>query len=401
MAAYEDPARILTALTRASHLSTFEDLPALVAAHATRAGLGRVGIFLADLQQDVLRELTGRGLDAGHGGEELRIDATLAGRAFQQGLGGAVSDGRGRHWVPILDGTERLGVLRVDAVPAGGADGKAREDLASLLGLLLVSKRAYSDSYARLTRTRPMSPSAEMQWTLMPPQVFSNGRVTIAAAMEPAYETAGDAFDYALAGQTVHLALFDAMGHDTAAGLTANLAVATCRSHRRRGAGLAETGTVIEAALMEQFHRARYATGVIADLDLDTGHLSWVNYGHPPPVLIRGGRWTTILKCPPTHPLGTDLGLTPTVCREQLEPGDRLLFHTDGITEARDAKGRMFGLDRFVDFLVRHHADEVSLPETLRRLVHSVLDYHDGVLDDDATVLCCAWHGLGSQRTAV
>ncbi|MFF8882115.1 PP2C family protein-serine/threonine phosphatase [Streptomyces flaveolus] len=401
MAAYEDPARVLAALTRASHLSTFEDLPTLVASHATRAGLGRVGIFLADLQQDVLRELTGRGLDAGHGGEELRIDATLAGRAFQQGLGGAVSDGRGRHWVPVLDGTERLGVLRVDAVPAGGADGKAREDLASLLGLLLVSKRAYSDSYARLTRTRPMSPSAEMQWTLMPPQVFSNGTVTIAAAMEPAYETAGDAFDYALAGQTAHLALFDAMGHDTAAGLTANLAVATCRSHRRRGADLAETGTAIEAALMEQFHRDRYATGVIADLDLGTGHVSWVNYGHPPPVLIRGGRWTTVLKCSPTHPLGTDLGLTPTVCREQLEPGDRLLFHTDGITEARDTNGQMFGLDRFVDFLVRHHADEVSLPETLRRLVHSVLDYHDGVLDDDATVLCCAWHGPGSQGAAV
>jgi hypothetical protein len=391
---------MLTALTRASHLSTFEDLPTLVAAHAARAGLGRVRIFLADLQQDVLRELTGRGLDAGHGGEELRIDATLAGRAFQHGLGGAVTDGRGRYWVPVLDGTERLGVLRVDSVPAGGAGGEAREDLASLLGLLLVSKRGYSDSFARLIRTRPMSPSAEMQWTLMPPQVFSNGRVTIAAAMEPAYETAGDAFDYALAATTAHLALFDAMGHDTAAGLTANLAVATCRSHRRRGAGLAETGNAVEAALLEQFHRDRYATGIIADLDLGTGYLSWVNYGHLPPVLIRGGRWVTTLSCPPTHPLGTDLGLTRTVCQAQLEPGDRLLFHTDGITEARDAAGRMFGVDRFADFLVRHHADGVSLPETLRRLVHSVLDYHDGVLDDDATVLCCEWHGPGRQAAA-
>ncbi|MFI1423031.1 hypothetical protein ACH4VX_34750 [Streptomyces sp. NPDC020731] len=124
MAVYEDPARVLTALIRASHLSAFEDLPTLVAVYADRAGLGRVGIFLADLQQGVLRELTGRGLDAGHGGEELRIDATLAGRAFQQGMGGAVSDGRGRHWVPVLDGTERLGVLRVDAVSTGERAGR-------------------------------------------------------------------------------------------------------------------------------------------------------------------------------------------------------------------------------------------------------------------------------------
>jgi serine phosphatase RsbU (regulator of sigma subunit) len=388
---YENPARMLVALTRASHLTTFEKMSALVATHAERAGLGRTSIFLADLQQDVLREVTGRGIDAGDGGEELRVDATLAGRAFQKGLGGAVTDGRGRHWIPVVDGTERLGVLRVD-VTAAAPDREAMQDLASLLGLMLVSKRSYSDSC-----TRRMSPSAEMQWTLMPPQTFSDGRVTIAAAMEPAYETAGDAFDYALAADVAHLAIFDAMGHDTAAGLTANLAIATCRSHRRRGAGLSEAGSAIEAALLEQFRHSRYATGILADLDLTTGYLSWVNYGHPLPVLIRGGRWVTTLACPPTHPLGTDLGLSATVCREQLEPGDRLLFHTDGVTEARDTGGQQFGRDRFVDFVVRHHADGVPLPETLRRLVHAVLDYHDGFLADDATVLCCEWHGSTPQ----
>lgn len=141
--------------------------------------------------------------------------------------------------------------------------------------------------------------------------------------MEPAYETAGDAFDYALAADTAHLAVFDAMGHDTAAGLTANPAVATCRSHRRRGAGLAGAGAAVEAALLEQFHRSRYATGILADLDLVSGTLRWVNHGHPPPVLIRGGRRATTLACPPTHPLGTDLGLAATVCKEQPEPGVR------------------------------------------------------------------------------
>jgi serine phosphatase RsbU (regulator of sigma subunit) len=352
-------------------------------------------MYVVDMQEVVLREATGEGLDAGEGGQDLRIDATLPGRVFRgvQPLS-APADGRVQHWYPILNGTERLGVLRVDTDHEPDAQTRAAMgDLASLVGMLLISKRSHSDAYARLTRVNPMSVSAEMQWTLMPPRTFANKRVTIAAAMEPAYATAGDAFDYALGGDTAHLAVFDAMGHDTSAGLTANLAMATCRNQRRQGKSLAEARDAIETMLVEQFAQSHYATAVLADLDLKTGVLTWINCGHHPPVLIRGGRWTAHLECHPTHPLGTDLGLDVSLCREQLEPGDRLLLYTDGIIEARDAKGHEFGRDRFVDFVIRHQADGLPAPETLRRLVHAVLTHHDGQLGDDATVLLCEWHG--------
>ncbi|MET9799628.1 PP2C family protein-serine/threonine phosphatase [Streptomyces sp. NPDC006368] len=408
---------MLRGLLRASHLATFEQLPSLMARHAAGAGLDRARFYVADLREEVLREATGEGIDAGAGGQELRIDATLAGRVFQSMRAlSATVDGRRQHWLPILDGAERLGVLLVEtgAGPEAGthagasadahadeagdeagddAGDEAMRDLASLMGMLLVSKRTHSDSYARLTRLCPMSVSAEMQWTLMPPRTFANHRVTIAAAMEPAYATAGDAFDYAIAGDTAHLAIFDAMGHDTAAGLTANLALATCRNQRREGADPTEAARAIETMLIEEFARDRYTTGILADLDLATGLLTWLNCGHHPPVLIRGGRWTTTLTCAPTHPLGTGLGLPATLCREQLEPGDRLLLYTDGITEARDADGHEFGRDRFVDFIIRHQADELPVPETLRRLVRAVLEHHDGKLNDDASVLLCEWHG--------
>ncbi len=61
----------------------------------------------------------------------------------------------------------------------------------------------------------------------------------------------GDAFDYAVAGDTLHLAVFDAMGHDSTAGLTGNLAVAACRNNRRQGVDLATTSERIENALIE------------------------------------------------------------------------------------------------------------------------------------------------------
>lgn len=395
MTSLEESARMFHALLRSSHLCAFEELPVLISRHAAEAGLHRARFYVADVQEVVLREVTGRGIDAGQGGQELRIDATLAGRVFTSGrTHSATTDGHAQHWLPVLDGTERLGVLSVGTMqPPDEQTCAAMQDLASLLGMLLVSKRHHSDAQARLTRIHPMSVSAEMQWTLMPPRTFSNKRVTIAAAMEPAYATAGDAFDYALAGDTAHLAVFDAMGHDTSAGLTANLAMATCRSQRRQGNGLVEARDAIEANLLEQFTQSRYATAVLADLDLASGLLTWINCGHHPPVLIRGRRWTTHLDCPPTHPMGTGLGLPVTLCREHLEPGDQLLLYTDGIIEARDDQGREFGRDRFVDFIIRGQADGLAAPETLRRLVHAVLDHHNGRLNDDATVLLCEWHG--------
>ncbi|WP_149264932.1 PP2C family protein-serine/threonine phosphatase [Actinomadura sp. K4S16] len=391
---------MLTELLAASHLMSMEQLPGAVARHAADHGLHDARIYVVDLQQTVLRLLTGKGPDAGQdpGSEapELRVDGTVAGRAFQTmepAAGQGLDDGRRQYWVPILDGAERLGVLRVTVRRDDARAHEEAESLAGLVALIIVSKGPYSDSYSRLVRTRDMTVSAEMQWRLLPPMTFANDQVVIGAALEPAYMLGGDTFDYALAGDTVHLLIFDAMGHDTAAGLTSNLAVAACRNSRMQGAGLVEAGEAIEAVLHEQDPTGRFVTGVLAELDLPSGVLSWVSYGHPPPVVIRGSRWVTTLECPPGAPLGTGLGVRPEVCTEQLEPGDRILFYSDGIVEARDPEKHEFGLDRFVDFIIRREADGLSVPETLRRLVHNILEHHAGRLDDDATVLLLEWHG--------
>jgi serine phosphatase RsbU (regulator of sigma subunit) len=237
-----------------------------------------------------------------------------------------------------------------------------------------------------------MTVSAEMQWRLMPPMTFANDQVVIGGALEPAYMLGGDAFDYALAGDTVHLTIFDAMGHDTAAGLTSSLAMAACRNTRLQGADLIRTGQAIEETLSEHWD-GRFVTAVLMELDLKSGVLTWITHGHPAPVIIRKGRWVSNLECRPGTPLGTGLGVVPEVCSEQLEPGDRVLLYSDGIVEARDPNKQEFGLQRFVDFIIRSNAAGMAVPETLRRLVHSILEHHAGRLDDDATVLLLEWHG--------
>ncbi|MEU8798670.1 PP2C family protein-serine/threonine phosphatase [Spirillospora sp. NPDC048819] len=390
---------MLRELVAASHMMSMEQLPGAVARHAAESGMDDAVIYVADLQQTVLRLLTGRGNDAGrdpgHEAAELKIEGTLAGRAFQTVepvTGQTFDDGTCQRWVPVLDGAERIGVIRVTV---RRDDERAEEDaefLAGLVALIIVSKGPYSDSFSRLVRTRPMTVSAEMQWRLMPPMTFANDQVVVGAALEPAYRLGGDAFDYALAADTAFLAVFDAMGHDTAAGLTSNLAVAACRNSRLQGADLIETGRAIEDVLAEQ-DGGRFVTAALADLDIRTGILSWALYGHPPPVVLRRGRWVTTLECRPGTPLGTGLGIVPKLCDLQLEPGDRVLFYTDGIVEARDPDKQEFGLRRFVDFIIKQEANGLPVPETLRRLIHKILEHHAGRLDDDATVLLLEWHG--------
>lgn len=86
-----------------------------------------------------------------------------------------------------------------------------------------------------------MNVAAEMQWNLAQPPACAGHDVTVGAVMEPAYQIGGDAFDHAVADNNLSLSIFDAMGHDTAAGITANVAVAACRNARRQNASLAET----------------------------------------------------------------------------------------------------------------------------------------------------------------
>lgn len=398
---------MLRELVAASHLMSMEQLPGAAARHAADVGLHDLVIYVADLQQTVLRLLTGKGADAGRdpGAEipELKIEGTIAGRAYQTMepvVGQVFDDGTVQYWLPVLDGTERIGAIRVTIQRDDPRHREDAEYLAGLVALIIVSKGPHSDSLSRLVRTRDMTVSAEMQWRLLPPLTFANDQVVISAALEPAYKLGGDTFDYALAGDTVHFGIFDAMGHDTTSGLTASLAIAAFRNGRLQGSGLIDTGQQIEDVLTEQDRSGRFVTAVLAELDLRSGVLSFASYGHPSPVIIRKGRWVTTLECQPGTPLGTGLGVVPKLCTEQLEPGDRVLLYTDGIVEARDPDKQEFGLHRFVDFLIKRNADGLSAPETLRRLVHNILEHHAGRLDDDATVLLLEWHGWAGQAGA-
>ena len=186
------------------------------------------------------------------------------------------------------------------------------------------------------------------------------------------------------------------MGHDLRAGLIVCVAVAASRNGRRRGLGLAETALAADRAVAEQFGSERFATGLLARIDTDTGRLHLVCCGHPVPLLVREERVVREIVVPPVPPLG--LGDTsPQVHEESLQPGDRLLFYTDGIVDAHPADHELSGIRHLTDAVRRHSAAGRSAPEMLRRLMHSVIEHHDARLRDDATMVVCEWPGQGGK----
>ncbi|MEU6810114.1 hypothetical protein ABZ920_14155 [Streptomyces sp. NPDC046831] len=98
-----DAGEMLRRLMQAGHTVTLERLPGLVAEHAVGAGPHAVAVFAVDVQETVLTQITGRGVDAADGGERLRIDGNLAGPAYQRVdvLPEPVREGRQRRrrWV--------------------------------------------------------------------------------------------------------------------------------------------------------------------------------------------------------------------------------------------------------------------------------------------------------------
>jgi Stage II sporulation protein E (SpoIIE) len=402
----------MSELLQHAHLLDPADFGAVVAEHARTFDATEVVVYCIDYSHGVLVPLP-----SVHGPDrvELAVDGTVAGRAFvtSSPVEVAVGPPSGRRlWLPVLVGTDRLGVIEftfgTDSLRRLSADTDTDHipgelmtvcrRYATLVAELMISKAAYGDVFEWARRRKRLSLAAEVQWRLLPPLTVATEHVVIAGQLEPAHEVAGDSFDYALNGDTVHIAVFDAMGHGLSSAMLASVAVAAYRNSRRHLDSLEETYRAIDSALMEIGLGERFVTGTLTELDIRRGTLRWVCAGHLPGLLLRGGHSIRELASVPATPFG--LGLTPgnpDVGREVLEPEDRVLLYSDGVIEARTAEGEFFGVDRLTDFVIKESAAGQSPPETLRRLCRAVLDHQHGVLQDDAMTVLLEWRREGHR----
>ncbi|MHB1431367.1 MAG: PP2C family protein-serine/threonine phosphatase [Streptosporangiaceae bacterium] len=369
----------------------------LVAEEVARIGGRDVCILLQDYGQRLLRPLPGENLRMG---KPEQIEGSAAGEAFLRVT--AVEEDRAdgvRVYLPLVDGSDEVGVLALTLGTVDDDDRRLLRRFAGLLADILVTKSSYTDQFLQARRSAPMSLSAEIQWALLPPTTMTTPQVALAGILEPAYDVAGDSFDYAINENMLHLAVIDAMGHGLNAALLATLAVGAYRHARRADVGLADLYGLMDAAIYSQFGPDQFVTAQMMRLDVAAGDLQWVNAGHPAPLLIRGRRVLRALESPTTLPVGFG-GATPVISELALRRGDRVLFFTDGAVEEHKPGGQQFGQERFIEFVERAGHVGEGVQEMVRGLSHSLAQARGGVTTDDTTLFLVEWRGSSASRPA-
>ncbi|MGD1903697.1 MAG: PP2C family protein-serine/threonine phosphatase [Geitlerinemataceae cyanobacterium] len=290
-----------------------------------------------------------------------------------------------------------------ELIPTPGIVKNLLQDLSSRMRRLdRVALQTIEERLKLAALRRDLEAAAQIQSNILPhgASLFvDRPQVDVAAKVIPARAVGGDFFDaFPLDDRSVCIAIGDVSGKGIPAALFMIRAITllrlqvsnlNCAYMRALGA----TMESINRNLCESNERGMFVTLFVGLLDLETGELIYCNGGHNPPFVERNGRAFELLDVPPGMLLGISDDTDYPTASITLQPGDRLVAYTDGVTEARDRAIEFFGEERALDVLQQMPAD-ASAQLILNVLQRSVFDFADGeAQSDDITILALRYRG--------
>jgi phosphoserine phosphatase RsbU/P len=204
-----------------------------------------------------------------------------------------------------------------------------------------------------LTLNKEMEIARGIQAGLLPEKSFSVAGLTAASRYVPATSVAGDFYDFLPKDGGLGVLIADVSGHGVPAALSASMVKVAIRAQRDWADKPAQVLTGLNSILCGSL-QGQFVTAGYLYLDPGCGALAYAGAGHPPLLAWRAREKK--VECMEEN--GLMLGIFPEGAYKSmtadLEPGDRFVLYTDGITEAPSLSGEEFGMDRFKSFLAEH-----------------------------------------------
>ena len=277
------------------------------------------------------------------------------------------------------------GVLYLDAHFLSGKLSSVSHDILRTIAngaATLVENAALVQSEDAAKRYRQeLSIAAEIQQGLMKVTVPEVPFAKVNAVSYACKDIGGDFFDLVYTEGGLSLIVADVSGKGVSAAVVASILQGMLYSQLARDSSLPEMIAAVNRFLCEKVGGQKYATLVIARL-LGSGEMELMNCGHVPPLLISGDSITKLEDG--NLPVGLVPGAEFQATRLQLKPGDRLLLVTDGVTEAEDAEGEFFGMERL----------ENCGKDGFAAIEQAVTDFRgDTALTDDCTITEMIYRG--------
>ncbi|PYV89278.1 MAG: serine/threonine protein phosphatase [Acidobacteria bacterium] len=226
--------------------------------------------------------------------------------------------------------------------------------LASHVAVAIENARLYERVVAAEARLdRELKFASEIQYSLITDKFPEIPGISLWAEFRPARILGGDLYDfYKYEDDQVAIAVGDVSGKGAPAALYGALASGILRTRATRKYPPAEMLRLVNVSLRQRTIEGRFMTLCYATYDAKTRILKFSNSGAPPPILCKQG--TAEVLSVEGFPLGMFDAAEYQEREIVIEPGDCLIFYTDGLVEARDLRGEEFGFERLKEVLEKN-----------------------------------------------
>ena len=361
------------------------------------------GIYLVDRKTQWITRQTIRGYDPERGeAVRLKIGKGLIGWVVKTGGGVIVADvrndpryvdareqTRSEMVAPIRIGSEVIGAFNLESDEPGAYEDEDMQLLTAFAAQAAVAierTRLHEEVLEKRRLDEEVTIGQRIQRSFLPDRNPEVQNFDIAGANYSSDRVGGDYYDYIrIADQHWGIVVGDVSGKGIAAALIMASFRASLIAEIRNNYAIRTTMAKVNKLLWESIEPDRFVTALFGVLDVESRRFTYVNAGHNPALLLRAatGQFETL---DATGPL---LGTFETAAYKErlveLRPGDVLVLYTDGITEAMDAAGDLFGEERLREVILARKDD--TAVAHVKGIWEAVQAFRSGDQDDDLTTV--------------